>query len=109
MDIRDVDFVVTDWRNVAPVEHPGRSGVALWRTFEAGNVRVRLVEYSAGYEADHWCERGHVIYVLRGELETRLADGRVFRLTEGMSYQVAGGAEPHLSKSQFGVTLFIVD
>lgn len=109
MEIRDVGFAVTDWKKVAPIEHRGQSGTALWRTFEAGNIRVRMVEYSAGYEADHWCDLGHVIFVLRGELETRLADGRVFVLTEGMSYQVATGAAPHRSKTKSGVTLFVVD
>lgn len=109
MRIEDVAFTVTTWANVAPVEYPGKTGVAIWRTVEAGNLRVRQVEYSAGYEADHWCSRGHTLLVLSGRLETHLKDGRVFNLDAGMSYQVAEGAEPHLSKSATGATLFIVD
>jgi hypothetical protein len=38
-----------------------------------------------------------------------LADGRLFRLTPGMSYQVADNAEPHRSRTVKGATLFIVD
>jgi hypothetical protein len=68
-----------------------------------------MVEYSAGYRADHWCEKGHILLCLAGELEPELADGRVFRLTPGVSYQVADGAEPHRSSTTTGATLFIVD
>ena len=68
-----------------------------------------MVEYSAGYRADHWCEKGHILLCLSGELETELADGRHFRLTPGVSYQVADGAEPHRSSTSTGATLFIVD
>ena len=68
-----------------------------------------MVEYSPGYPADHWCDRGHVLYVLQGELDTELRDGRRFTLRAGMSYQVADGAEAHRSRTQTGAKLFIVD
>jgi hypothetical protein len=70
---------------------------------------VRVVEYSAGYLADHWCVKGHILYCLKGELETELKDGRRFSLTAGMSYQVADDAEPHRSSTSIGAVLFIVD
>jgi len=72
-------------------------------------VRVRMLEYSAGYEADHWCSKGHFLLCLEGDLETELADGRRFTLQPGMSYQVADGAEPHRSRSRGGARLFVVD
>jgi quercetin dioxygenase-like cupin family protein len=109
MEIRDVAFCTTDWAAVAPSVHPGARGAATWRTLEAGNVRVRMVEYSPGYEANHWCERGHVLLVIDGELITELADGRRFVLSAGMSYQVADGASAHRSSSPRGARLFIVD
>jgi hypothetical protein len=109
MKIEAVPFGVADWRQVAAVEHAGETGVAVWRTIEIGNIRVRKVEYSAGYLADHWCSRGHVLLVLEGELITELADGRRFTLSAGMSYQVADGAEPHRSSTAGGAMLFIVD
>lgn len=109
MRITDIPFGTTDWSKVEPTTHPGDSGQALWRTRQFGALRVRMVEYSAGYSADHWCEKGHVLLCLQGELETELADGRRFRLTPGMSYQVADGAEPHRSSTATGATLFIVD
>ncbi len=110
MRIQNVPFTVTDWNDVAASEHPGIQGAAYWKTFEAGNIRARIVEYSPGYVADHWCSRGHVLYVLDGELETQLRDGRTFTLTAGMSYQVEDDAPaPHRSSTRTGARLFIVD
>jgi quercetin dioxygenase-like cupin family protein len=109
MQISDLPFGITDWAAVDPTEHPGETGTAQWRTREFGPIRVRLVEYSPGYRADHWCEKGHILFCLAGTLETELLDGRRFQLTPGMSYQVADRAEPHRSSTATGATLFIVD
>ena len=110
MKIPALPFTVTDWSAMPRTEHPGASGVAIWRTLEIGDLRVRLVEYSAGYLADHWCDRGHVLYVVAGELETELRDGRRFILTAGTSYQVSdSGDAAHRSSTRTGATLFIVD
>ncbi len=109
MRIEGVPFMTTDWSTVTPTVHPGTSGVALWRSIEQGNIRVRLVEYSPGYEADHWCRRGHVLLVLEGELVTELDDGTRVTLTPGTSYQVADDAGAHRSRTATGAKLFIVD
>jgi hypothetical protein len=109
MNMRDIPFGTTDWSQVARTEHPGDTGMASWRTRQFGDIRVRMVEYSAGYLADHWCQKGHILMCLAGELHTELADGRSFVLRPGMSYQVADGAEPHRSSTAVGATLFIVD
>jgi len=109
MRIDAVPFSTVDWSRVPASEHPGETGQALWRTLEVGNIRVRMVEYTAGYRADHWCSRGHVLLVLSGELTTELADGSTHVLTAGMSYQVAEDAAPHRSFTPTGATLFIVD
>jgi len=108
LDLHDIPFGVTDWQQVAPVQHAGEAGVARWRTKQFGDIRVRLVEYSPGYQADHWCHKGHILFCVAGELETELADGRRFLLTPGMSYQVADRAELHRSRTLVGATLFIV-
>ncbi len=104
-----IPFATVDWSTVARTEHPGETGSATWRTQHFGDIRVRMVEYSPGYLADHWCQKGHVLLVLTGELETELADGRVFKMGPGVSYQVADGAEAHRSRTRDGATLFIVD
>jgi hypothetical protein len=109
MRIEGVPFCTTDWSRVPTTDHPGETGVAKWRTVEAGNVRVRMVEYSPGYLADHWCERGHVLLVLEGELVAELSSGESHVLRAGQSYQVAEGAAPHRSRTAGGAKLFIVD
>jgi hypothetical protein len=109
MQIRDLPFGTTDWSAILPTEHQGVSGVAYWRTCQFGDIRVRMVEYTAGYLADHWCSKGHILLCLEGELHTELEDGRQFVLKPGMSYQVADQAEAHRSSSPLGAKLFIVD
>jgi len=109
MKMVEIPFGVTDWASVAATEHSGSPGLASWRTREFQDLRVRMVEYSPGYVADHWCSKGHILLVLEGELHTELADGRRFVLSPGMSYQVADGAEPHRSSAPAGAKLFIVD
>ncbi len=109
MPIESAPFATTDWSTVPETTHAGDSGTATWRTLETGNVRVRMVRYSPGYVADHWCERGHVILVLEGELTTELLDGSVHVTRKGMSYQVGNGMAPHRSRTEGGALLFIVD
>jgi len=109
MQIDAIPFGTTDWSEVPPTEHPGETGKAFWRTRQFGPIRVRMVEYTPGYLADHWCSKGHILFVVAGVLEAELADGRRFTLTPGMSYQVAAVAEAHRSATADGATLFIVD
>ena len=109
MRLLNIPFGTSDWSAIAPTTHAGTTGVAQWRTQHFGDVRVRMVEYSPGYAANHWCQKGHILLCLEGELRTELADGRVFTLTPGMSYQVADGAEAHRSMTTQGAKLFIVD
>jgi hypothetical protein len=109
MQMAGIPFGVTDWSSLERTEHPGKTGFAYWRTREFGGIRVRMIEYSPGYLADHWCEKGHVLLCLEGELHTELADGRKVVLKPGMSYQVADQAEPHRSSTAIGAKLFIVD
>lgn len=109
MDITGIPFGTTDWSTIEPSEHKGVTGTAYWRTQQFGNIRVRMVEYTPGYLADHWCTKGHILFCLKGELNTELEDGRQFLLKPGMSYQVADQAEPHRSSTSSGATLFIVD
>jgi len=109
MELSNIPFTVTDWLTIPVTEHHGVTGKALWRTLDLGCARVRMVEYTAGYLADHWCKRGHILLVLKGELITELDDGRIFTLTAGMSYEVQHDGEAHRSQSHIGATLFIVD
>ena len=109
MKMTDIPFGTTDWSSIEPTLHKGDSGVATWRTRQFGDIRVRLVEYSPGYAADHWCSKGHIIFCLEGGMTTVLKDGRSFELKAGQSYQVADNDGEHRSHTDNGAKLFIVD
>jgi len=109
MQRSSIPFGTTFLSAVERTEHKGETGTAYWRTRYFGAIRVRLVEYTPGYLANHWCVKGHVLLCVEGELETELKDGRKFVLKPGMSYQVADNAEPHRSSTAAGAKLFVVD
>lgn len=109
MKMEGIPFGITDWSALTPERKSGETGWAEWRTRQFGAVRVRMLEYSPGYRADHWCTKGHILFCVAGELTTELADGRRYVLKPGMSYQVADGAEPHRSWTEVGARLFVVD
>ena len=84
-------FHTTDWNSIPTTEHTGQTGSAKWKTIQYSALRIRVVEYSRNYKADHWCQTGHILYCLDGEMTTELSDGRVYGLSSGMSYQVSDG------------------
>jgi hypothetical protein len=109
MKIPPLPMSITDWSQVPPAEHPGETGVALWKTRTFGDIRVRMVEYSPGYKADHWCAKGHVLLCLKGALDIELQDGTWLSLKPEESYHVGDGDPPHRSATETGAVLFIVD
>lgn len=109
MDLADTPFGIIDWSAVTPAVHAGDSASSTLRTRESGSVCVRMVEYSPGYVADHWCRRGHVLLLLEGTLTTELANGEIVTIKAGDSYQVGNDTQPHRSSTQEGVRLFVVD
>ncbi|MBL0144424.1 MAG: DHCW motif cupin fold protein [Chitinophagaceae bacterium] len=109
MEIKSFSFQTLNWASIPKVEYAGTTGIAFWQTFLMGNIRVRMVEYSANYLADHWCSKGHIILCVDGNMETELQDGRKFMLEKGMTYHVGDDCEAHRSASVCGCKLFIVD
>jgi quercetin dioxygenase-like cupin family protein len=105
----DIPFSLIDWDKVPAETHNGISGFATWRILKLGEIRVRLVEYSPNYYSDHWCDKGHIIYCIEGEMTTELRDGQKMKMTKGMTYIVGDDSDSHRSFSEKGVKLFIVD
>lgn len=105
----NIPFQVVDWRQVVRTEHSGETGVAIRQTLEWGGLRVRIVEYSAGYLADHWCQKGHIVYCLEGDFVSELENGEEFRLGPGMMYVVSDDLSSHRSRTEKGVKLLMVD
>ncbi len=105
----NIPFQITDWSNIPKVEHKGETGKAYWQTLQLGDLRLRMVEYSPNYLADHWCQKGHIIYCIEGEMTTELENGEKHSMTAGMTYQVSDELSSHKSYSKNGVKLFIMD
>lgn len=109
MRFEGVPFATIDWEKIPSTEQPGETGSVRSRTFTSGDVRVRMVEYSPGYAADHWCRKGHIVLCVRGEIRSHHQDGTVHLIRQGMVYVVGDDDVPHRSSSEGGATLFIVD
>jgi hypothetical protein len=102
-------FETIDWESVEKVSYAGETGTAFWQTKNFENLRIRTVEYTAGYLADHWCQKGHIVQCLEGEFESELENGALFKLTKGMTYVVSDNLSSHRSISKNGVKLLIID
>src|SRR5687768_8791497 len=97
LKIASFPFSTVDWSGVPKEEHSGETGTAWWQVQNVNDIRVRLVVYSPGYKADHWCKKGHIIYCVEGEMVSELEDGRFLTLRKGMCYFVGDGNEAHRS------------
>jgi hypothetical protein len=104
-----IPFQTIDWTSIEKVEYKGETGIAYWQTLQLAGLRIRLVEYSKGYLADHWCQKGHIVHCLGGNFTTEMSTGEKFKLSEGESYVVSDDLSSHRSISEFGVKLLIID
>jgi hypothetical protein len=109
MTADNIDFQTIDWSKIEKVAHPGETGSSTWQTLQFPGLRIRMVEYSAGYLADHWCRKGHIVQCLEGEFISELKRGERFSLTAGMTYVVSDELSSHRSVSKNGVKLLIID
>jgi mannose-6-phosphate isomerase class I len=105
----NIPFTTIDWEQVARTEHKGETGTAWWQTKQFVGLRIRVVEYSPGYLADHWCSKGHIVHCLEGEFESQLETGETLSLKKGETYVVSDELSSHRSSTQNGVKLLIVD
>jgi hypothetical protein len=104
-----IPFQSINWSFIPKTEHKGATGTSSWQTIQHEDLRIRIVEYSAGYLADHWCQKGHIVHCLEGEFVTEMETGEKTTLTQGMSYVVSDNMSSHRSFSERGVKLLIVD
>jgi hypothetical protein len=104
-----IPFQTINWSGIPKSEHKGETGIAYWQTLTFPGLRVRIVEYSKGYVADHWCRKGHIVHCLEGEFVSELQSGEIFTLKKGMSYIVSDELSSHRSIAKDGVKLMIID
>ncbi len=105
----NIPFMTLDWTTVEKTEHKGETGISFWQTLQFDGLRIRIVEYSKDYLADHWCQKGHIVYCIEGEFVSELQNGDKFILTKGMTYVVSDDLSSHRSISTSGVKLLIID
>jgi hypothetical protein len=103
------DFQTIDWNLISQTEHKGETGISTSRTLQLDGLRIRRVDYSKGYLADHWCQKGHIVHCLDGEFVSELENGQRFVLKQGMTYVVSDNLSSHRSYSENGVKLLIID
>ena len=108
-NLSNILFQTIDWDSIEKTVHPGEAGTSFWKTVQFDKLRIRIVEYAAGYLADHWCQKGHVVHCLDGEFKSELENGETFILSKGMTYIVSDNLSSHRSFTQNGVKLFIID
>ncbi len=109
MNSEVIPYHAIDWGLVPRTEHKGDPGISYWRTVQLPGLRIRLVEYSPGYVADHWCQKGHIVHCLEGEFVNEQDNGEMTVMTKGTTYIVSDGASSHRSRTETGATLLIVD
>jgi len=107
--MEQIPFTLIDWSSISPTEHAGAPGISFWKTWQHPGLRIRIVTYSPGYLADHWCPKGHIVHCLEGSFESELEDGTRVVLHQGMTYVVTDDASSHRSYSEDGVKLLIID
>lgn len=104
-----IPFEKIDWDSIEKVEYKGETGKAYWQTIQFDGLRIRIVEYSNGYLADHWCQKGHIVHCLEGEFISELKTGEKIKLSKGETYVVSDELSSHRSFSADGVKLLIID
>ncbi len=109
MNSKAIPFQVIDWKSKPKTEYTGDKGLAFWQTLQLEGLRIRIVEYSPGYLADHWCKKGHIVHCLEGEFVSELENGKKFPIKKGMTYVVSDDESSHRSSTKNGAKLLIID
>ena len=105
----NIPFTKVDWSDIIKNENHGMSGTVFQQVIQYPGLRIRIVEYSAGYISDHWCQKGHIVHCLEGSFESEMEEGEKFDISEGMSYVVSDEMSSHRSSTLNGVKLLIID
>ena len=104
-----IPYQTIDWNAIPQTEHPGTTGTSFWKTIQLPGIRLRMVEYSKDYMADHWCQKGHIVHCIGGQFISQLENGEQTTMTPSMTYIVSDNNSSHRSISQSGAVLFIID
>ena len=104
-----IPFTVTDWTLLPPVDEKGITGLASIKTVNLGDIILRQIEYSSNYEADHFCQKGHIVYCISGSIQIQLSDNSIHTIATGNTFQVSDDASSHKLYSKEGAKVFVTD
>lgn len=86
-----IDFASLEWQQIRPDVRQ--------KVHCEGSRQVRLVEFEASDGAEHWCDVGHIGYVLAGALSIRFDGGVVSFLAGDGLFIPSGVADRHRAVS----------
>ena len=109
MTIKNFLPISFDWNIIPTQKNNGKTGFCLIRTHTLGEIKIRHIEYSANYSADHWCDKGHIVFIIDGELRIEHKDNSIHTLHGGMTYLIGDNTLAHKAKSEFGAKALIID
>ncbi len=79
-----VDFESLEWQTSLPG--------ARFKAFRQGGRTLRLLEFTKGFVEPDWCTKGHIGYVLEGQLDVDF-DGSIVRFSAGNGLFIPAGTE----------------
>ena len=82
MDTCKVLFDSIEWQEVMPG--------ARFKIFSDGKKQMRLLEFTSEFVEPHWCKKGHIGFVLNGELEIYFA-GKIVNYIQGSGIFIPPG------------------
>lgn len=109
MDIKILENISINWELSQAEKSLGTSGFVFSKSVDLGTIRMRQLSFSENYEADHWCEKGHIIHVLAGELIIEYQDGSQVTIPTGQSLILGDSISLHKAKTESESTVLIID
>jgi len=95
-----VDFDSLEWQSPLPG--------ARFKVYERDGRRLRFVEFTTDFVEPEWCDKGHIGYVIEGEMAIDF-DGHVVRYSAGDGIFIpAGKGSKHMVKVLTDVVRLIV-
>jgi mannose-6-phosphate isomerase class I len=109
MNFKNINSKFIGWDKIEPVETKGETGFNTSKEFHINNIRIMMSEYSANYKSSAWCNRGHIIYCVDGEMNIILKDKENFNLRTGDSLILAENDSHIAVTGAQPAKIFIVD
>ena len=109
MNINNLNTQEINWDLIPQTELAGTTGKSLFKEIISGSYRIRRAEYLSGYTSAEWCDKGHIIYCIKGALTLNFKNREAVTLREGNSI-ILGSDDHHTASAENeSAVIFIVD